>query len=57
MKKKLYLIASTDLGSKTLAMLVIRVIAKLGSVTYQVEPEDRSGGKKKARSRRHDLIG
>ena len=56
MKRKLYLIASTDLGSETLAMLGIRVMAKLGGVTHRVEPEDRSGGKK-ARPERHDLTG
>ena len=48
MRKKLYSIALTDLGSETLAML--------GGVTHRVELEDRSGGKK-ARPERHDLTG
>ena len=48
MRRKLYSIASTDLGSETLAML--------GGVTHRVEPEDRSGGKR-ARPERHDLTG
>ena len=56
MRKKFYLIVSTDLGSKTLAMLGIRVMAKLGGVTHGVEPEDRSGGKR-ARPKRHNLTG
>ena len=51
MRRKLYSIASTDLGSETLAMLGIRVTAKLGGVTHRVEPEDRSGSKRKARSK------
>ena len=55
-RKKPYLIALTDLGSKTLAMLDIRVMTKLGSVTHQVEPEDRSRGKKEGRPERHNLI-
>ena len=46
----------TDLGSETLIMLDIRVMAKLGGVTHQIKPEDRSGGKK-ARPERHDLTG
>ena len=54
-RRKLYLIALTDLGSETLAMLGIRVMAKLGSVIHQIEPENRSGGKRKARPRRHNL--
>ena len=33
-RKKLYSIALTDLGSETLAMLGIRVMAKLGRVTH-----------------------
>ena len=53
---KLYLIALTDLGSETLAMLGIRVMAKLGGMTHQVEPENKSGGKR-ARPERHDLTG
>ena len=56
MRRKIYSIALTDLGSKTLAMLGIRVMAKLGGVTHQVEPKDRSGGKK-AWPERHDLAG
>ena len=48
MRRKLYLIALTDLGSETLAML--------GSVTHRVESEDKSGGKR-ARLERHDLTG
>ena len=48
MRRKLYSISSTDLGSETLAML--------SGVTHQVEPEDRSGGKR-ARPERHDLTG
>ena len=54
-KKKLYLITSTDLGSETLSMLGIRVIMKLGGMTHQVEPEDKSEGKKKARLEKHKL--
>ena len=37
-------------------MLGIRVKAKLSGVTHQVEPEDKSGGKR-ARPERHDLTG
>ena len=50
------MIASTDLGSETLAMLGIRLMAKLGGLTYQVELEDRFGGQR-ARLERHDLTG
>ena len=57
MRRKLYSIALTDLGSETLAMLGIRVRMKLGGVTHRVKPEDRSGGKRKARPGRHDLSG
>ena len=56
MKKKFYSIASTDLGSKTLVIFGIRIMAKFGGMTYQVEPEDRSRSKK-ARPERHDLTG
>ena len=56
MKRKLYLTVLTDLGSKTLVMLDIRVMAKLSGVTHQIEP-DRSGGKRKASPERHDLTG
>ena len=56
MRKKPYSIALTNPGSKTLAMLGIRVIVKLGGVTHQVKPENRSGGKKKARPERYNLI-
>ena len=38
MKKKLYLIALTDHVSRALAMLSIKIIAKLNIVTHQVEP-------------------
>ena len=38
-------------------MFDIKVIAKLGDVTYRVELEERSGGKKKARLERHNLTG
>ena len=38
-------------------MLGIRIMAKLGSVIHQIEHEDKSGGKKKARPGRHDLMG
>ena len=55
-RRKLYSIAMTDLGFKTLAMLGIRVIAKLGGVTHRVKPEDRSEGKR-ARPKRYDLMG
>ena len=57
MKRKLYSISLTDLGSETLAMLGIRVMVKLGGMTHKVEPKDRSGGKRKARPERHDLMG
>ena len=49
MRRKLSSIASTDLVSGALAMHGIRVTAKLGGVTYRVEPEDWSGSKRKAR--------
>ena len=55
-RRKLYLIAMMNLGSETLAMLGIRVMAKFGGMTHRVEPEDRSGGKR-ARPERHDLTG
>ena len=56
-RRKLYLIASTNLGSETLAMLGIRVRVKLGGKTHRVKPEDRSRSKKKARRGRHNLTG
>ena len=46
-----------DFGSKTLAMLGIKVMVKLSGVTHQVEPKDRFGGKKKARPKKHNLTG
>ena len=51
------MIALTDLRSETLAMLGIKVMAKLGGMTYWVESENRSRGKRKARSGKHDLMG
>ena len=39
-RKKLNLIALTDLISRALAMHNIRVITKLSSVTHQVEPDE-----------------
>ena len=56
MRKKLYSTPSTDLGSEALVMLGIKIMTKLGGVTYRVEP-DKSGSKKKARPERHDLTG
>ena len=55
-RRKLYLIALTNLRFETLVMFGIRVMTKLGGVIHQVEP-DRSEGKKKARPKRHNLTG
>ena len=46
---KFYLIALINYRSKILAILGIRVMVKLGNITYWIELEDRSKGKKKAR--------
>ena len=54
-RKKLYSIALMDHGSKTLAMLDIKIMAKLGGMTHRVESEDRSRDKGKARPRRYNL--
>ena len=56
MKKKFYLITLMDFESKTLAIFGIKVIAKLGSVTYWVKPEDRSKNKIKAKPEKHNLM-
>ena len=50
--RKFYSIALTDLRSEILVMLGIRVKVKLDGVTHQVEPEDRSGGKRKTRAQK-----
>ena len=45
-----------DVRSKILAMLGIRIMAKLGGMTHQVEHEDKSRGKRKAMHGRHNLM-
>ena len=47
-KKKFYLIVLTDLQFKTLAMLSIKIIAKLSCITNQVKLEYKSDNKRKA---------
>ena len=56
MRKELHLIALTNLESETLAIPSIRVMVKLGDITHQLEPKNRSGGKRKARPGKHNLI-